>query len=169
MKFYTFFSLNNIQLIKNPEIFLPQEKIPHSILYLFTLKNFLKKIFKKGLKLKIFNFFFNNFFYLFSLILKKSNSFSLNINESLNFYSNNFTFFFFVNFWKLRKAKSMRKKLKQKLMPKFIVREFFLKKFNRNRIIFKLFALKLQNLEEKFFSHKLLKLLLDLFLNFKNS
>lgn len=63
----------------------------------------------------------------------------------------------------------MRKKLKQKFMPKFIVREFFLKKINRNKIIFKLFTLKLQNLEERIFSHKLFKLLLDLILNFKNS
>lgn len=63
----------------------------------------------------------------------------------------------------------MRKKIKQKLLPKFITRKFFLKKINRNRIIFKFFALKLQNLEEKFFTQKIIKLLLDLFINFKKS
>lgn len=98
MKFLTVLPFKPLKSITSVEKFVFEEKFFSAVSYLFTLKNFLKKILKKGLKLKVFNFFFNNFFFLFSLLKKKSNIFSLNINEILNFYSNDFTFFFFVNF-----------------------------------------------------------------------
>lgn len=135
--------------------------------YHTSLSSYLKKFFKSGLKLKFFNFFFKIFFILiYKLNCLKSEN---NINFLFNNLTYNFSFFFFYNFYRLKKSKTKRKKIKQKFMPKFILKNYYLKKINRHKIIFKLFILKLNSLEGPNYLKKLFKLCIDTFLDFKNS
>ena len=162
-KIYTSFNFSNrivCSLVNNLKL-----KINNNTQFFF--KYYLKKLLAKGLKLKFFNFFFKAFF----IIIFQLNKISVtnNINNLFNNLTKHFTFFFFFYFWKLKKAKTKRKKLKQKLLPKFGLKDYYLNQKKRSKIIYKIFSLKLKNLENKTLTQKIIKLCLDTFLNLKLS
>ena len=174
---------NNIIIKKDFFLKKKNNNLSFFLNYTSFLKFFLNNFIKKGKKIFFFNIFNLIFFDIYIFIKKISKNFKnikevqlfseqnkeiKNINFLLFWIIEDYKYLYFLNVWKPKKAKTKRKKLKQK-NKKFDLSHILLKKNKRWKIFFKIFSLKVYNINASCIKLKFLKIFLDLILNVKHS